>query len=223
MRKQSRLSYGVGINDSPYQVCGYTTVDGKRQQAWMCPIYRHWVCLLQRCYSDKFHEKQPCYADCTMDEWWHRFSNFADWMTFQDWEGKDLDKDILIPGNKHYSEETCVFVSPALNRFLTDRKRFRGKYPIGVHWVEREKKFQAQCNNPFTRKKEFLGYFDDCISAHRVWRARKHELSCKYAEEQTDERIAQALRLRYADPERLIEEWRTEQANQRQEHKRYGN
>lgn len=82
--------------------------------------------------------------------------------------------------------------------FMTDRAAARGEWPIGVSWQKSAGKFKAYCHNPFTCKQEHLGMFTDHDAAHEVWRARKHELSCQYADRQTDPRIANALRKRYS-------------------------
>ena len=118
-------------------------------------------------------------------------------MITQPWEGNELDKDILKPGNKVYSPDTCIFVSSKLNTFMVDRKAGRGDLPLGVTWHKGDRKNQAQCCNPFTGKYEFLGHFTDPAEAHESWRKRKHELACMHAEMQTDPRIAEALRTRY--------------------------
>ena len=118
-------------------------------------------------------------------------------MLAHDWEGMSLDKDIIVPGNKVYGPDTCVFVSIQLNSFLVDSCAARGEWPIGVHWNKRAGKFVAGCNNPITRKYEYLGYFRCPNEAHEAWRKRKHEHACRYADQQTDPRIADALRTRY--------------------------
>lgn len=119
-------------------------------------------------------------------------------MLAQDWEGKHLDKDILRPANKVYGPDACVFVPGQLNAFLNDRGAARGEYPIGVTWNRQRGKLLARCCNPFTRKLEHLGYFTDSAEAHEAWRARKHQHAIRYADMQTDSRIAAALRTRYA-------------------------
>jgi hypothetical protein len=119
-------------------------------------------------------------------------------MERQSWQGNHLDKDILFPGNKVYSPEGCIFVSPRLNQFLTDHGMARGNWPIGVYLNKEKGKFHAHCNNPFTGKQERLGYFDCPGEAHEAWRSRKHQHALRYAEMQTDPRIAEALRTRFA-------------------------
>ena len=47
---------------------------------------------------------------CSVCEEWKHFSNFKKWFDENYIEGFDIDKDILIKGNKVYSPEACSFV-----------------------------------------------------------------------------------------------------------------
>ena len=196
--------YGVGINDADYVVKKFETigyVGGKRKQklVWICPYYRAWQNLLKRAYSKSFQERQPTYIGCSVSEEWKRFSNFRKWMVSQDWEGKQIDKDLLVEGNKVYSEETCVFVSRAVNMFMIDRGASRGEWLIGVCRHKRDDNFQSHCRNPFTKKQEYLGLFVNEQEAHQAWLKRKIELAHELAAIQTDERVAKALIMRYTN------------------------
>ncbi len=124
-------------------------------------------------------------------------SSFKSWMETQDWEGKQLDKDLLFEGNRVYSPETCVFVTVLLMVFIVESDGIRGDYPIGVHFDKENMKFAAQCKDPFTKKQVNLGRYTCPQEAHLAWKKRKHELACKLAEEQTDERVANILRTKY--------------------------
>lgn len=124
-------------------------------------------------------------------------------MEVQDWEGKHLDKDVLVLGNKHYSPETCAFIDHRLNSFITsDIQAPRGSLAVGVSWRHKNQRFQARCVNPFTQKRESLGLFPTEAEAHEAWRKRKHELACQYATLQTDPRVADALTRRYEKEQR---------------------
>ena len=202
--KPKKLVCGVGINDADYVVqkneeIGY--VDGKRKQkpVWVCPYYRVWINMLNRCYSAKRQEIQPTYKGCTVSEDWLTFSNFKAWMGKQEWEGKHLDKDLLFEGNKVYSAENCVFVTQTVNSFTTDSGAARGAWLIGVSWNKRACKFQSNCKNPFTNKKEHLGHFTTELEAHEAWLKRKLELARLLASEQTDIRVSRALVDRYTN------------------------
>lgn len=183
---------GVAINDATYKV--QPRINGKKV---VCIFYQKWQSMLERCYNKKYQESKPSYIGCTVCEEWVTFSNFKMWMEAQDWHGKVLDKDILVVGNKIYSPETCVFVTPETNGFTNDHKAARGECPTGVCWHNSKRKFESHCSNPFTKKYEHLGVFDCQNEAHSAWRKRKHELACELADLQSDNRVAEALRVRY--------------------------
>lgn len=204
--KTKKLVCGVGTNDADYVVQKIETigyVDGKRKRrlVWECPCYRTWASMLRRCYSAKEQERYPTYKGCTVSAEWLTFSNFKSWMEKQDFEGKHLDKDILIEGNKIYSPDTCIFVSPLVNTFAIDCGSARGEWMIGVNWHKPREKFRAQCGNPFTKKQENLGHFDCEQEAHNAWLKRKLELAHLLAAEQEDPRVAKALIERYSKPQ----------------------
>ena len=193
IHKKNEKVYGVGINDADYVV--QPTINGKLVR---CPYYTTWCDMLKRCYSDKYQERRPTYKGCSVYPDWLYFMNFRKWMMTQDWQGKALDKDLLIEGNKVYSPSTCVFVDQITNKFTTDSGRSRGGYPIGAYMDKLKGKFKAQCCNPFTKKRENLGYFTCEHQAHLAWKARKHQLACQLADLQTDPRVSAALRTRYS-------------------------
>jgi len=199
----TKLVYGVGINDADYIVQKWETIEvnGKRKQklVWVCPYYRTWKGMLERCYSAKCQERKPTYKGCSVSDKWLTFSVFKMWMEVQDWEGMQLDKDLLFEGNKVYSEVTCVFVTSKVNSFTTDRGNDRGEWLIGVSWHKEKGKFQSRCCNPFTRKRENLGYFTCEQEAHKAWLKRKLDLAHILASEQTDKRVAKALIERYTN------------------------
>ena len=200
---KNRMVKGVAINDADYAVQKKEmTVDefGKKRLklVWCCPFYRRWSLMLERCYSVNPNNKRKSYKGCTVCEEWLIFSNFKAWMETQDWEGKCLDKDLLVSGNRTYSPETCIFISRELNSFLTDRASLRGRWPLGVDIRKNTGKFRASCSNPFTLKQEHLGVFDSPEDAHNAWLSRKREFA-KVLAEGEDTLIAEALIKRYED------------------------
>lgn len=195
MRPNPRTSiYGVATNDADYLV--QQRVNGKHV---MCPFYARWKHMLWRCYCSKHQARQPTYIGCTVCDEWLTFTNFKRWMENQHWKDKQLDKDLLVEGNKVYSPENCVFVDSTTNSFILINDTSRGEWPVGVYLNKAKKKFQASCRNPITKTREHLGYFTDPHEAHLAWRKRKHELACILAEQQSDPRAAHALRTRYSN------------------------
>ena len=200
------LVQGVGVNDADYVVCITECLEErlpsgrkKRRSVWQCPYYSRWCSMLQRCYSKRLHKRRPTYSDCTVCDEWLLFSNFREWMVTKEWEGKDLDKDILFEDNKVYSPTKCVFVTPMLNKFLLDSGASRGKYLLGVDWKPSNNKFQARCSNPITKKYEYLGLFNTEVEAHLVWKVRKKEIASQLITKRyiTDIQVISAVRARF--------------------------
>ena len=203
----NKLVYGVGVNDLPYrtQVWEEVTKNGGkriRKSVFKCKYYTVWVDMLKRCHSKKYLESKPSYNGTSVCSEWLYATAFKKWMDQQDWHGKCLDKDIIVPGSKLYSPETCAFVLQATNSFVVARDACRGDCPIGVHLLKSTGKYLASCQNLFTGKQENLGYFSTPEEAHEAWRKRKHELAQLIAATESDPRVVEALKKRYS-----FEEW----------------
>lgn len=182
----SKLVFGFGINDADYVV--KPTIDGKRIY---CHFYVTWYNMIQRCYSEKFQQSHPTYVGCSVCPEWKSFMAFRSWMEKQDYEGKQLDKDLLSPGNKVYSPETCCFVEQWLNSLFNDHAARRGKWPIGVYWHKQRQKFVAQLN--VDGKRKHLGYFDNSTDALTAYQKAKKECIEGLMENYPDERVKQAI------------------------------
>lgn len=157
-----RLAYGVGVND--------------KKSHWNTKEYFLWNDMLRRCYSKAYHSKKPTYIGCEVSENFKSFSYFYDWCQNQigfglpEW---DLDKDILIKGNKVYSEDNCVFVPNEINSLLVSCERKRGEYPIGVCFHKRVGKFNSKIS--IRKKRKHIGYFDTPLDAFIAYKAEKEK------------------------------------------------
>ena len=59
------------------------------------------------------------YKDCTLDPIWYKLSAFKEWIEqWDDFANKEVDKDILIPGNKIYGPDTCLMVRRIVNAWF---------------------------------------------------------------------------------------------------------
>ena len=93
--------------------------------------------MFDRCYNPKCLDKYPTYKDCTISESFKNLDFFYNWCLDQIGFGNEnwhLDKDILVKGNKVYSEDTCVFVPREINLALVNQKSSRGVFPLGVSY-----------------------------------------------------------------------------------------
>lgn len=151
--------------------------------------YTAWNRMIERCYSDKFHKKNPTYKNCLVCNEWHNFQNFAAWYDDNFYQiGNEvmcLDKDILVKGNKIYSPDTCIYVPRIINSIFVKNDANRGNFPIGVYWNKKEKKYFARCNN-FNGEATHLGAFNDPNEAFKVYKKAKEKVIKEFAEEYKD-------------------------------------
>ena len=150
--------YEVGIvgNKYPSRVNGVLTKE-----------YVLWHSMLVRCYSDKSKKKHPTYEGCEVSDNFKSYEYFYEWCHKQigfGVEGFELDKDLLIKGNKVYSENVCVFLPQEINSLLVKSTASRGEYLIGVCWHKRDKVFMATVSKN-KGKQEWLGSFNTEIEA----------------------------------------------------------
>lgn len=145
--------------------------------------YKFWRGIIRRCYSKEHQEKNITYKDCTVCEEWKYYANFKKWFNENYYEIKgqrmELDKDILIKGNKVYSPSTCVFVPQHINSLFTKCDKNRGNLPIGVSYSKTRNKFQSQCRifdiETKESKQKHLGYNIDKISAFNIYKQEKEK------------------------------------------------
>lgn len=148
------------------------TMNKKREEN---PIpYSKWNNMFIRCYNTKYKRKTPTYEGCEVCEEWRNFDNFLEW--FNDpangyREGYQLDKDLLVQGNKVYSPETCCFIPQTINAMMTRSQKIRGKVKsIGV--TLRGGKYVARCN--FGHKEaKVVGIFDNEQDAFNAYKKAK--------------------------------------------------
>jgi hypothetical protein len=137
-------------------------------------IHKTWTGMLERGYSEIHNTKAPTYKDCIADDAWHNFQNFAKWMEenfnsnyMSNWQ---LDKDILIKGNKIYSSETCCFVPKEINEIFK-KSNFN---KLCVKGVQKTKwGYIARCASQGVRV--HLGTFDTPEEAFQAYKTAKEK------------------------------------------------
>ena len=181
--------YGVGILGTKYP----TKVNGGNTKEYV--LWKH---MLQRCYSDVYKKKKPTYESCEVSDNFKYYECFYDWCHKQigfSNEGWQLDKDLLIKGNKIYSENTCIFIPQEINSLLIKSEATRGEYLIGVSWCNTKKVFVAQVSKN-KGKSEHLGFFNAELEAFKAYKEAKESFVKEQANKwkgKIDERAYQAL------------------------------
>ena len=171
--------YGVGIIGAKYP---------SRVNGVLTKEYELWTHMLQRCYSDTYKKKRPTYEGCGASDNFKSYEYFYEWCNNQigfGSEGWHLDKDLLVKGNKIYSESTCVFIPAEINLVLTKSNKTRGEHLIGVNWDKTNKAFKARVNKS-KGKQEHLGYFNTELEAFNAYKEAKESFIKEQANEWKD-------------------------------------
>lgn len=184
--------FGVGITGEP------TIAKCDRQ------CYVAWHGMLRRCYYTKLDTKRNfnTYSQSIVSENFKNFKYFKNWCKNQiGFSSKDvdgnyftLDKDILVKGDKTYSEDTCCFVPQEINLMFTLRKNKRGKNPLGVYFNKVLLKYSASLS--VNGNSVFLGLYEDKHSAFSAYKQAKEcyirETANKW-KDKIDPRVYEAL------------------------------
>lgn len=143
--------------------------------------YESWRGMMRRCYSTIYQEKQPTYIGCTVAPEWHNYQIFTKWYDENYYEANgevmNLDKDILVKGNKVYSPETCVFAPKSINKLFIKRNLEKASLPLGITYVKDMKQFRARCH------KFDLGLFNTPEEAFVKYKICKENIIKQIAEE----------------------------------------
>lgn len=141
-----------------------------------------WRGVLDRCKVGGLQQKRfSNYIGCTVSNLFKEFQFFAEWCNHQIGYGLEnyhIDKDILIPGNKHYNYDRCVFVPAALNTFFTDSSAIRGNLPQGVSLSSCGKYKVAIAKD---EKVHHLGVCGTVQAAAKLYRDEKKKLCKQWA------------------------------------------
>ena len=157
-----KLVYDVGINDK-------NGFKGSKE-------YNLWLSMLGRCYSPLFLNNNPTYRDCYVSDGFKTFSKFYNWCQEQvgfNIDDFELDKDLLIKGNKIYSESMAVFLPRSINIVLSKRNRSRGELPIGVSFYKRHGLFESYIS--IDGKKKHLGRYSCKLEAFNAYKREKEK------------------------------------------------
>lgn len=153
-----------------------------------------WRGMIERCYNEEQRYKWKTYQGCYVCDEWKFYSAFKEWFLDNYKKGFDLDKDILVRGNKEYSPNKCCFVPQEINKFFTKRQNCRGSYLIGTSKRKNRNIFQSSIS--IDSKQLYLGDFkseyDAFIAYKKAKELRIKELANEY-KDQLEPRVYEAL------------------------------
>lgn len=161
-------------------------VDGKPSKT-----YSIWHEIISRCYGNE--KKYPSYYGiCTVCKEWHCFNRFADWYEDNKYECNGrlhIDKDILFPGNKLYSPDTCILVPQRINMLFVNKPNKYG-LPNGINRTKNTDKYLVSYNG------KSLGVHNTLKSAYEIYSNEKENIIKRIADEYRNivpDKVYQAL------------------------------
>lgn len=161
-RKRGSLKYGVATNDVSSRDIPKEYLETYKK------IQLRWHCMLKRCYSKNY----PTYADVFVCDEWLTFSNFSKWLVSNpNWQELELDKDLLVSGNRVYSPNTCVLVPHYINKSF--RFRIGELTSVKLDRSSPTPKWQFTCR--FDGEQVYFGRYFTKEEAVKVWRVKKSE------------------------------------------------
>lgn len=187
----AHLRNGKATNPFKRSVCGigYTGVGDYSHKS---ELFKTWCNMLNRCYNPLFLNKHPTYRDCYVCPEWHNFQNFAHWLFHNEFYGLgyQVDKDLLVQGNKLYSPDTCLLVPMKLNMVLIENTTPTRDLPTGVTYCKEKKKYAAQIT--MHSKHKLIGRFKTIDEAEAAYIKAKDAYIKEVADEfkgKIDERL----------------------------------
>jgi hypothetical protein len=122
-----------------------------------CPKYALWGHILRRCYRP-YGYNAVTYKGVTVHPDWLFRSKFTEWLNSQpqnNWQELQIDKDLLVKGNKVYGPDTCCFLTNLENGVFrplsSDRLGCATFYKVG----NRKKPWRSR----MCRNMDNIGYF----------------------------------------------------------------
>ena len=177
-----------GSVKNPYHPNKYGGYIGQGEYKSRTKCYDYWFRMLQRCSDNDLKGKEITYEDVIFNKEVLNFQNFGRWFdnNYYEIEGEtmELDKDILVKGNKEYRFDVMVFVPQRINLLFTKRDNNRGDLPIGVTCKKETNKYQARIN--YKGENIHLGRFTTEAEAYEVYRLNKQIIIYLLAEEYKD-------------------------------------
>ena len=161
------------------------------------PANKKWREMIRRCYDKKYFGEKKTYADCSVCEEWRDYKRFKDWFYNPKngyKEGYQLDKDILIKGNKIYSPDTCCFVPPEINSLIINAHAHRGEQPIGVTLQKGRYVARMSIRSGNRKRIKNLGSYDTAIEAFEAYkRGKESRIQMIASDYYSDGRITQKV------------------------------
>lgn len=131
--------------------------------------YSDWSGMFDRCYGE---QNKKDYSDCEVMGNFIYYQFFADWveshLIYQDGLKYEVDKDLLVKGNRTYNENTVSLLPVEVHRHIGVSKKVKNTdLPTGVVYVKSRNKYRVVCSTG--GKTSHRGIFKTLEEAHQCY------------------------------------------------------
>lgn len=113
--------------------------------------YKIWKEVLKKVYHEN-RKSLGNFKKVKLSKDWHNYQNFANdinlmyGFTLKDENGDFycLNESILSKDKRVFSNKTCLFVPPRINKFLSQNKKKDGGLPTGVKYRHQDRRYEAR-------------------------------------------------------------------------------
>lgn len=131
--------------------------------------YTVWRGMLQRCYGETTQLKQPTYAGCTVEKSFLYYPTFKAWLIKQPYyDSLELDKDLLVKGNKVYSPDTCTMLPDEINSALASISQY-GCCSL-IRYSRRTNCYELDLTHIQQGLEELYNTYKEAFSAYKVFK-----------------------------------------------------
>ncbi|PSU20128.1 hypothetical protein [Photobacterium kishitanii] len=140
----TRLICGAGIIDTDIEL---------KENGRYINQYRTWRAMIRQAYGANIKNRRV--EGLTVCDDWFYFSKYKAWFDANKKERFYVSRDLKIPGNKHYSPETCVFVPYAWGRLFPNGRK---------ELIDKE---MQRCRVEYADDKEFMRLVDSILDRYQ--------------------------------------------------------
>lgn len=184
VKNYNRIEYGYHgfLGKGEFETI-YRTPDGKK---YYREEYNTWVAMHRR--AENYSGTKPTYKDVSISKEWWNYQNFAKWYNNNRYDVPNdklrLDKDILVPGNKLYSEQTCCLIPDRINQIFKQYQPKADGLPTGVTREYNRYRIRISYYDEFGIIHHHRESFDNCDDAFNHYKVYKelfiHEMAEQY-------------------------------------------
>jgi hypothetical protein len=150
-----------------------------------------WYGIKERC-----NPASKRYNNCTLGKEWEKFENFEKWY-YENYysieEPLEVDKDLLVKGNRMYSPDTCLLLPRFINTLITKTRSY-SLLPIGVKYNMGGKfKYVSTIKVAYQTHTKRSNYITECFDFYKEMKEKEVKMTAEYYKDKFPPKVYNAL------------------------------